>query len=215
MIIFPTPGYQTIQELKTIFLQFDRWCHGYHLDFMDSHFVPHTAASIELINQAQQCTSHPLWVHLMTFTPEKIMAQLRLKKNSIISVHFEASSVPQLIQQANKIARMNMHSSLAINPETDLSMIVDILPFFDQILVMSVEPGASGQTFIPETVQKIKTLKLHIEREGLQCSLAVDGGVNAKTMPHIIQAGADSCAMSSALFDHNDPLTIFQDYLKQ
>ncbi len=210
MIIYPAPLYQDVQTLKSIFLSFDAWCQGYHLDYMDGHFVSHRMGSIDLINRAQRETKHPLWVHLMAYEPEALIAQLRLKKNSIVSVHYEASSGPQLIQQAKKIAHLNMHPSLAFNPQTDWQDIVNFIPFFDQLLVMGVEPGASGQAFIPKTISTLQILRDYIDMNGLQCSLVVDGGINEHTLPQIRKSGATGCALSSSIFSDEDPLEKFK-----
>ncbi len=210
MILYPAPTTQNLATLKTIFSLFDRWCLGYHLDYMDGHFVSQTRGSIEFINQAQKYTHHPLWIHIMSYHPEVIISHLHLKRTSIVTVHYEVSSAPQLIQIAQKLTHMNLQSSLAINPQTDWQEIIDLIPFFDQILVMSVEPGASGQLFIPNIINKIKSLIVHINNNNLTCAISVDGGINIQTLPLIIKAGASSCALSSALFTHKDPLYSFQ-----
>src|SRR5262245_4796884 len=140
-------------NLKAAIQLLEDHCHGFHADVMDGHFVPTLTWGPPTVNALDRITSKPLWVHLMVTDPATVIAQLHLKPDSLVSFHLESTSNPKSI--INRIEEKKWRSSLAISPKTDLKTTFDLLSSIDHLLIMSVEPGAGGQAFIPETLAKI------------------------------------------------------------
>ena len=210
MIIYPAPPYQSTQELSDFFQLFDPWCSGYHLDFMDGSFVPSTFSSVSLINKANHLTPHHLWIHLMTSKVEQCIQTLSLKPKSIISFHYETESEKTLQDCARFVHEKGLIPSITINPQTEVTTIVPLLPFFQHVLVMTVMPGKSGQMLIPETLTKITALHAYQQKQKLSFFIAADGGINETNYKYIKQAGAHECAMTMGLFGTPDPLATFK-----
>jgi len=171
-----------------------------HLDIMDGKFVENKTWTY---SEAKKITSYshlPLDVHLMVFKPEKYIEDYALLNTDRITFHVEA--VSDVKKTINLIKGYGLKVGLAINPDTNEKVIYDYLESIDQVLVMGVYPGKSGQTFIENTVNKIKNIKEEILRKKLNVEISVDGGINDVTSVLCVEAGVD--ILVSASFLHNN-----------
>ena len=150
-----------------------------HVDLMDGVFVPENNLNLEeTISLLKDCQK-PLDIHLMVKEPIKIISQLSFLKPDYITIHVETSNVEECL---SAIKKHQVRCGLAINPETKIETIYPYLEFIDQILVMSVHPGKGGQTFISDTVEKLKSLSTLKKEKNLSFLISVDGGINKETI---------------------------------
>lgn len=177
---------------------------GYHIDVMDNHFVPNLTWGLSFITAINQATALPLWVHLMVDNPAEWIPKLSLKPKSIVSFHIETEGDTKAT--INNIKENNWHPSLTISPKTPLERTFNFLPFVDQLLVMSVEPGYSGQQFLPATIDRVKQVLQYKKEHHLSFALALDGGINQQNMGQLYQLGITDFAVASAIFNHSDRL---------
>jgi ribulose-phosphate 3-epimerase len=213
MFIFPAPPFGTIEKLQAIFGLLDASVPGYHLDIMDGQFVQNKMGSIELTNQAAQLTEKPLWVHLMVSNPVDYVKQLQLKPESIITAHHEALADQHEV--FSKVAsKEKLSPSLAVSPKTELDQIFPFLELFDSILIMSVEPGKSGQTFLPSTFERILELHNQIKNRQLHCKILIDGGVTAELISDLCSHTIWAVAVTSTLFNKKEPFVALQNLQK-
>ena len=169
-----------------------------HLDVMDGHFVPNITFGAHMIQSAQKVTQTPLDVHLMISPVEGHLANIARAGASIITIHPEAG--PHLHRQLCQIRDYGCKAGVALNPATPLESIRSILPAVDLILIMTVNPGFGGQTYIPYIAKKIKAARQLIDEAGLDILLQVDGGITSITAPLVIQAGASVLVAGSSIF---------------
>ncbi len=199
--------HDTISELNTI-------CDGYHLDIMDDHFVPNLTWGPAFINAIAQATQLPLHVHLMVDSPETWLARLDLKNKDSFVFHIEAvrdiSDARFLIDQ---IKAKDIRVGIAINPGTEVSAIHGVLSYVDDVLVMSVQPGFSGQKFIDIT-QKITELCEYRTQNNLSFVIGIDGGVSQDNITMLKNKHVDYVGVASALFGSNDFVKALQDFYK-
>ena len=167
-----------------------------HMDVMDGIFVPNISFGNPLIKSVKAHTKLPLDVHLMIDRPHRYIEDFA-EYADILNFHFEAGS--DNIQTLKKIRELGCKSGITIKPATKPEEIFDLLPFCDMVLVMSVEPGFGGQKFMPSSLDKLKKLKLEIDRQGLDCDLEIDGGINADTVKSAVDAGANIIVAGSYL----------------
>lgn len=183
-----------------------------HLDVMDGHFVPNLTFGFPMINAIKKVTKLPIDVHLMVTNPEFHVEKLVNYDVQRITVHVESTyHIHRLI---SKIKEIGAEAFVALNPGTPLYLIEEIIPYLDGILVMSVNPGFSGQKFIAKAIEKIKKLNEWKEKYGLNYSIAVDGGVNPTNAEVVISAGANILVMGYGIFK-NDELETFSKTLKK
>jgi len=226
--IFPSLISADLLNLETVLATLDPYSPGYHLDIMDNQFVPNLTWGPAFINAIARKTKRMLWLHLMIKNPDRILDQLELPEDTIITVHLEAISpeiVPVLIQ---KIKDKNWRPSLAIKPATPVSALAPYLEFIDHVLIMSVEPGFSGQDFLPGTEQKLNALRALIHQTPQNSSshantnshpqrpitLALDGGINAKNIALLARKGVMQFAVASAIFGNPDPVKALEQLQK-
>lgn len=175
----------------------------FHLDVMDGRFVPNISYGLPVIQQIKKVAAKPCDVHLMILEPEKYIEAFKKAGADIISVHIECC--PHLHRNIQQIKQLGMQASVAINPHTPVESLKDILQDLDMVLVMSVNPGFGGQSFIPYTLQKLKDLKQMITERGLDVKIEVDGGVTLDNASSIIHAGADVLVAGNTVFSAGDP----------
>jgi len=173
-----------------------------HVDVMDGHFVPNITIGPLIVEAARRSTSLPLDVHLMIQNPDLYIPEFAKAGADILTVHQEA--VPHLHRTVQLIRSLGKKAGVSINPGTPVSTLEVILEDVDLILVMSVNPGFGGQSFIPSALGKIEVLRREIDRRGLKVELEVDGGVKADNIRRIAAAGADVFVAGSAVFGTND-----------
>lgn len=173
-----------------------------HIDVMDGHFVPEISYGEPIMRSIQKHKGNLLFdVHLMVENPEKRIESMRALGADIITVHWEAIK-DKALDVIYQIKATGAKASIAINPETKVEDIALLLPYLDQVLVMSVKPGKGGQGFISESLRKIWTIR---ELAGPNLTIQVDGGINDKTAKLCREAGADSLVAGSYFFKHENP----------
>lgn len=202
--IFPSLIAADQLHLGQVIKELEPFCDGFHLDVMDNHFVPNLTWGPLVVNAIAAYIKKILFVHIMAENPEKIIQQLMLKPHDIVSFHSESKSY---FNNINKIIReKNALVCLAISPKTDLEQIFSYLPWVDQVLLMSVHPGFSGQTFLKESIERLKALQSYKQQHGLKFEIGMDGGISEDTIYELIQNGATSFAVGSSIFSQKNPV---------
>lgn len=176
---------------------------GWHLDIMDNHFVPNLTWGAPFVKAIARASSKPLWIHLMIEHPEKFLEHLPDHPHSYITIHIETRS--PLEPTLKSIKNRTFKTSIAINPETSIEKVFPYLSYTDQILIMSVNPGWSGQTFIKDVVNKIPPLKQEIQRQKVTTTIAIDGGINHDNIMEIARLGVTQFAIANGIFGCNNP----------
>jgi len=169
-----------------------------HIDVMDGHFVPNITIGASVVAAIRHRTSLPLDVHLMVESPESQIKQFAEAGADIITVHIEAC--PDIRRVVQTIKELGVKAGVSLNPGTLISTVNEVLPSLDLVLVMTVNPGFSGQTFIEPMVDKIARLRAELDRRGLVAELEVDGGINAEVAPRVVTAGARVLVAGAAVF---------------
>jgi ribulose-phosphate 3-epimerase len=173
-----------------------------HVDVMDGHFVPNITIGPLVVDAVRKVTAKPLDVHLMIENPDRYIPDFAKAGADLITVHQEA--VPHLHRTIQLIKSLGKKAGVSINPATPVSTLDVILDDLDLVLLMSVNPGFGGQSFIPATLAKITALRQRIEERGLCVEIEVDGGVKADNIRRIAAAGADVFVAGSAVFSTPD-----------
>ena len=169
-----------------------------HVDIMDGHFVPRITIGAPVVKAIRSWTDLPLDVHLMIEKPENQIKQFADAGASIITVQLEACShIHQVLQT---IKKAGARAGVAINPGTPPEMLNEVLDTVDLVLVMTVNPGFGGQSFIDGMLDKISRVRTELDRKGLSAELEVDGGINDTVAPKVVQAGARVLVAGSAVF---------------
>jgi ribulose-phosphate 3-epimerase len=169
-----------------------------HVDVMDGHFVPNITIGAPVVASIRPLTSLPLDVHLMIEHPEQYISEFAKAGADIITVHVEAC--PHLHGTIKSIKELGVKAGVSLNPATPLSSIEEIIPHVDLILIMSVNPGFGGQSFIPATLPKITNLRKILNDRKVDAELEVDGGVTADNAPGIVKAGANVLVAGNSIF---------------
>jgi ribulose-phosphate 3-epimerase len=175
-----------------------------HVDVMDGHFVPNITIGPLVVEAISPLTKVPLDVHLMIERPEQYVAKFAEAGADSITVHAEAT--PHLHRLIQQIKGLNVRAGVAINPATPLEALSEIVGDIDLVLVMSVNPGFGGQSFIPNSLGKIARMRRWLDEVKSTAELAVDGGVNATTARPIVAAGASVLIAGSAIFGAEDSI---------
>jgi ribulose-phosphate 3-epimerase len=175
-----------------------------HLDIMDGHFVPNITFGPVLVGAVRQITKLPLDVHLMIEQPERYLADFAQTGADRLTVHVE--TCPHLHRTIQQIKELGCKAGVTLNPATPLSSLEEILPDVDLVLVMSVNPGFGGQSYIPSSTTKIARLRAMLDAIGPPAELEVDGGINAATIAEVVGAGATVLVIGSAIFNSKAPI---------
>jgi ribulose-phosphate 3-epimerase len=173
-----------------------------HVDVMDGHFVPNITIGPPVVRSIRKTTKLPLDVHLMIEDPDEYVDDFAQAGADMITIHAEASV--HLDRSIHYIKSKNARAGVSLNPATPLSVLDFILPEVDMVLIMSVNPGFGGQTFIPQSLNKLKMLRDLAGKKGFNTMISVDGGVNIDNAGDIVKAGADILVMGSAFFHADD-----------
>lgn len=175
-----------------------------HIDVMDGHFVPNISMGPLIVETCRRITSLPLDVHLMIDNPEKYVESFANAGANIITIHLEGiSHVHKTLQE---IRRLNCKAGIALNPGTSPLEIEYLIPFIDMVLVMSVNPGFSGQKFIPEVMKKISVIQSLCQPLNVNPDIEVDGGITSSTAPIAKAAGANIFVAATAIFKSGDSI---------
>jgi ribulose-phosphate 3-epimerase len=176
----------------------------FHVDVMDGRFVPNISFGLPVIKAIKKLAKKPLDVHLMIVEPEKYFQDFKNAGADILSVHYEAST--HLHRSLQAIKALGMKAGVAINPHTPVSLLADIINDTDLVCMMSVNPGFGGQSFIPNTINKIKALRQIINERGASTLIEIDGGVTLENAAMLKAAGADVLVAGNTVFTAEDPI---------
>jgi ribulose-phosphate 3-epimerase len=172
---------------------------GFHLDIMDNHFVPNITFGSDMVQAIATATSKQLWLHLMIENPLEFIKKCTAPHGSLISFHIESKT--KINELLTLIKEKKFKASIAIKPKTNVNDLYPYLDIIDQVLVMSVEPGYSGQPFLESTLQIVGQLVAHRTAHALSFRIGMDGGINETNITKITHAGVDDCEIGSALFN--------------
>lgn len=173
-----------------------------HVDVMDGHFVPNISIGVPVVQSLRRRTDAFLDVHLMISQPEKYIDAFIKAGADLVNIHLEAEG--DMAAMLGRIRAAGRNAALTIKPATPAESVFPLLPLVDMVLVMSVEPGFGGQSFMPESLPKLRALRSEIARQGLACQLEIDGGITLETAPLAIEAGADILVAGSAVYGAPD-----------
>ena len=174
-----------------------------HIDIMDGVFVPNISFGFPLLQAISKHSQKPLDVHLMIVDPDRYLADFKKAGAAVITVHYEACT--HLHRTVQAIKNLGCKAGVAINPHTPVSVLEDILPDLDLVLVMSVNPGFGGQSFIEQTYQKLHKLKQLANAVNPNLLIEVDGGVGPGNIAKLVNAGASVLVAGNAVFAAEDP----------
>ena len=172
-----------------------------HVDIMDGHFVPNITIGPDIVRSIRPWTDIPIDVHMMVQEPGRYISQVVDAGADIITVHAEACV--HLHKTVHQIIEANVKPSVAINPGTPVSILEDVISDLSQVLVMSVNPGLGGQSFIENSLDKISRMQNLILETGSTTEIEVDGGIKADTVARVVSAGANVLVAGSAVFNDN------------
>ena len=175
----------------------------FHIDVMDGVFVPNISFGIPIIKAIKRHAKKVLDVHLMIVDPDRYIRDFKQAGADILTVHYEACS--HLHRTVQAIKAEDMKAGVSLNPHTPISVLEDIIKDLDLVLIMSVNPGFGGQSFIENTYKKIIQLRVLIEKSGSNAVIEIDGGVNDKNCPKLVAAGADVLVAGSFVFKSDNP----------
>ncbi|MFA5158966.1 MAG: ribulose-phosphate 3-epimerase [Candidatus Omnitrophota bacterium] len=180
-------------------------CDALHIDVMDGHFVPNLTIGPLVVSAIRKVTKLPLDVHLMIDAPSRYITEFRKAGADWITIHVEAENdVRKTLQE---IKKLGAKAGISLRPKTPVETILPYLPDLDVILIMSVEPGFGGQSFMPDTMEKIKVL-----RPKFQGLISVDGGIGAGNASQALEAGADVLVAGSAVFGKSDRMKAILEF---
>jgi ribulose-phosphate 3-epimerase len=204
--IYPSLISSNILNIETTLKTLDPVCDGYHLDVMDDHFVPNLTWGPAFINAIVAKTELPVHVHLMVDNPEKWVGRLTLESKDSFIFHVETVQNfgfgKDIIQEVKKISGVKV--GLAVNPKTDVSEIEGFVPLLDEILFMTVEPGFSGQKFMPEVVDKVAALRKMASNQSVSLKISMDGGIGPDNIRMLCDLGIDVVGIAAAIFSTKD-----------
>ena len=211
MEIYPSLISSDLLQLKTTLTLLDQHCPGYHLDIMDDHFVPNLTWGPAFINEIRASTKQNLNVHLMVQHPASWLERLALNPGDVFIFHHEAVEGADTQKKLiDAIHAKKWLAGIAINPKTSVESITTALPIIDHVLIMSVEPGFSGQNFILNAVQKVAPLLAKKKQLNKLFKIGMDGGIGQNNISSIAQHGVDYIAAASAIFGQSDPVAALQ-----
>jgi len=176
---------------------------GVHVDVMDNHFVPNLTIGRPVVESLIAVTPHPIDVHLMIDDADEWAPHYAETGAQTITFHVEASQAP--VRLARELRKLGVRACMGLRPATSIEPYVDLLGEFDQILIMTVEPGFGGQAFLDAMLPKIARTRELAKSRGLQIAIQVDGGVDLETIGRCAEAGADVFVAGSAVYESPDP----------
>ena len=182
-----------------------------HIDVMDGVFVPNISFGFPVMKPVRKATTKILDVHLMIVNPEKYVKRFAEAGADYVTFHHEACDNPRATIAEIKAA--GAKAGVSIKPATPAEAIFDYLAELDMVLVMSVEPGFGGQSFIPDSLDKVRTLRKEIDAKGYNCLIEIDGGISAKNAREVFETGVDVVVAGSSVFNSENPEQAITDIL--
>ncbi len=174
-----------------------------HLDIMDGVFVPNISFGFPVIDHVKRVAEKPLDVHLMIVDPDRYLQRFHDAGADILTVQYEACV--HLQRTVTEVKSLGMKAGVAINPHTPVSLLKNILTYIDMVLIMTVNPGFGGQSFIMESYNKIRELRNMIDTGGFNVLIEVDGGIDTKNAAKLIESGVNVLVAGNSVFSSNDP----------
>jgi ribulose-phosphate 3-epimerase len=174
-----------------------------HLDIMDGVYVPNISFGFPVIEKVKQISEKPLDVHLMITDPERYLSHFRDSGADTLTVHYEACT--HLNRTVNEIRSLGMKAGVALNPQTPVILLKNILPYIDMVLIMTVNPGYGGQSFIMESYNKIDELRMMINKMSYSVMIEVDGGIDTGNAAKLVASGVDVLVAGNVVFSSDDP----------
>ncbi|HET7426129.1 MAG TPA: ribulose-phosphate 3-epimerase [Gemmatimonadales bacterium] len=184
-----------------------------HVDVMDGHFVPNLSFGAPMIRALRKLTDRPIDVHLMVERPEQYIAEYADAGANVFTFHPEATVHVQ--RQLVAVRERGMLAGLALNPGAPLALIEEVVPDLDLVLIMSVNPGFGGQSYLPAATDKIRRTRALLDRHRSRAALEVDGGITTATIAEAWSAGADTFVAGTAVFGTADPAAAVRDLLRR
>ena len=181
----------------------------FHIDIMDGVFVPNISYGMPVLSVIHKHATKPLDVHLMIVDPDRYISTFAKLGSDILTVHYEACT--HLHRTLQAIKAEGMKAGVALNPHTPVSVLEDIIQDVDVLLLMSVNPGFGGQSFIENTYKKVRQAKTLIEQAGASTLIEIDGGVSLKNAKALVEAGADALVAGSFVFNAANPTQTIAD----
>ncbi|WP_159716869.1 ribulose-phosphate 3-epimerase [Actinomyces marmotae] len=177
---------------------------GVHVDVMDNHFVPNLSWGLPVVEAVLGCTGLPIDAHLMIEDADRWAPAYAEAGCATVTAHAEATTAP--VRLAAELHRLGARAGIALRPATPLAAVADVLGDFEMLLIMTVEPGFGGQSFIESMLPKIQSARRLVGQRGLEVSIQIDGGVSAATIERAAEAGADVFVAGSAVYGADDAL---------
>ncbi|ATA70089.1 ribulose-phosphate 3-epimerase [Capnocytophaga sputigena] len=181
----------------------------FHIDIMDGVFVPNISYGMPVLSVIHKHATKPLDVHLMIVDPDRYISTFAKLGSDILTVHYEACT--HLHRTLQAIKAEGMKAGVALNPHTPVALLEDIIQEVDVLLLMSVNPGFGGQSFIENTYKKVRQAKMLIEQAGASTLIEIDGGVSLKNAKALVEAGADALVAGSFVFNAVNPTQTIAD----
>jgi ribulose-phosphate 3-epimerase len=181
----------------------------FHIDIMDGVFVPNISYGMPVLSVIQKHATKPLDVHLMIVDPSRYISTFAKLGSDILTVHYEACT--HLHRTLQAIKAEGIKAGVALNPHTPVVLLEDIIQEVDVLLLMSVNPGFGGQSFIENTYKKVRQAKILIEQAGASTLIEIDGGVSLKNAKALVEAGADALVAGSFVFNAANPIQTIAD----
>jgi ribulose-phosphate 3-epimerase len=175
-----------------------------HCDIMDGVFVPNISFGFPVIEYVKKIAKKPLDVHLMIVDPDRYLARWKETGADILTVQYEACN--HLNSTVSEIRRLGMKAGVAVNPHTPVHLLKNIIPYIDMVLIMTVNPGFGGQSFIMESYNKIAELRKMINKGGYKVLIEVDGGVDTKNSRKLVETGVNVLVAGNTVFSSRDPM---------
>ncbi len=175
-----------------------------HLDIMDGLFVPNISFGFPIVQHVKKVSTKPLDVHLMIIDPDRYLTKFRDSGANNLTVQYEACI--HLHRTVTEIRNLGMKAGVAINPHTPVMLLKNTLPFVDMILIMTVNPGFGGQSFIPDSYNKIRELSKMISDGGYDIKIQVDGGIDTSNAAKLVETGANVLVAGNSVFGSEDPV---------
>lgn len=207
--IFPSLISGDLLNLETCIKSLEPESDGFHIDVMDFHFVPNLTWGPMFVNAIARITEKPLFVHLMIENSLQFIDTLDLRPHDTLSFHIEEPE--DIKEEINYIKEKNIKTNIAISPKTAIEKLYPYLGSVDQVLLMSVNPGFSGQQFLDNSVDRLDTLVHHRTQENLSFEIVMDGGINETNIGELAKRGVDAVGVASAIFAHPDPVKALQE----
>ncbi len=176
----------------------------FHIDVMDGMFVPNISFGPVVIKHIQKYAKKPLDVHLMIMDPDRYFEEFKACGAEYLTIHYEACT--HLHRSVQRIKSLGMKAGVALNPHTPVHLLTDIIGDLDMVLIMSVNPGFGGQSFIPQALRKITELRAMTENRNPDCIIEVDGGVGPNNIQKLIKAGANAFVAGNSVFASENPM---------